>query len=324
MRRYLLLLGVLACGGQAASPVSAPVGEAFTGPWAPAPRTKDDDVVAEVGEQKIYVSDVERLARAAQLTARQATDDLIGQALLADEARRRGLLEDPEVIAATRDARARVFIDREFASKFAGPEDVPRADVDKAWTDPRVRYHFNHPEVRVVHYFRFKPGDDGPAGWAAAKAGIEALAARCASAPPASVDAFLELGDQVRQELKLPAEQAGTWTTRRGQTVPEFADAAFSIPAAGQISKPFKTKWGWDLIFLKQIEPPLQLDEDHAAAQIRSKIFEVSRSRAFTAWVDALVAKHRVTRHDERLDAVTVDSPLSLLPQAEAAAPPSP
>jgi hypothetical protein len=325
-RLAIIVLFVLAaCGGP--PPESRPVsqGEAYTGPWAPAPVSQDDLLVAEVGEQKIYASDVQRLARTTGQTARQATEDLIGQALLADEARRRGLMDDPEVVEAMRNARARVLIAREFAAKYTGPESVSMSDVEQAWKDARVQYHFNHPEVRVVHYYRFKAGEKAsPEQWAKAKAAIEAMAVRVAATPPHSEDAFVALGDLVKDEHQLEVEHSQIWTTLRGRTVEEFADAAFAVPAAGQVGKPFRTQWGWEMIYLKEIDPERHDDVNAAAPEIRKNIFEASRAKAFTTWADGLVARHKVVRHDERLADITVDSPLNLLPQEPATPAPAP
>lgn len=67
----------------------------------------------------------------------------------------------------------------------------------------------------------------------------------------------------------------GTGTTQR--MLPEFEDAAFSIEENGQYSKPFKTDYGYHIVYRVNLEP-LQSFED-MESQIRSRVNKDSRSQ---------------------------------------------
>jgi peptidyl-prolyl cis-trans isomerase D len=60
------------------------------------------------------------------------------------------------------------------------------------------------------------------------------------------------------------------WFTR-SQMVEPFADKAFSM-AAGEISEPVRTEFGWHVIKVEQIEPATTQSLEQAAASIRNKL----------------------------------------------------
>src|SRR5207249_2135135 len=118
-----------------------------------APR-ETGEVVATVDGTPIYAADVGRQMGARGQTAARALDELVGAELLAAAARRRGLVDDPEVIDARKRERVRAFLRREFEPTFKGPEDVPQQEVDEIYAMPAMRDYFDHGEYHRVAYVR--------------------------------------------------------------------------------------------------------------------------------------------------------------------------
>lgn len=323
-----LALGVAlgACGREPARrPAPILRSDPFEGSLSPPPG-KDAIVVATVGEDKIYADDVARYAAQAKCSPREAVDELVDLMLLAQEARRRGLTDDPEVIEARQQARVRAYLAQTFEAGFSKPADVPQEDVDFMWNKPEVRTHFDHAEVRIVTFARFPvdPKKGTPEEREAAHRAVLELARRVKATPPKDAAELVAMGEAVGKELGVPTSNAKVWTTPTGRTVPEFANATFAIPKVGDVSAPVETKWGWDLIYLMEIDPEEHLDKAQAAPEIREKIFGISRTRAFDAWVNKLVARRTIQRFDERLDALEIDAPLGMLDGTGAPASPIP
>jgi peptidyl-prolyl cis-trans isomerase C len=311
--RALVILG-LALAACAEPPPPPPIALVyrFEGSLSPSPGP-GALVVAEVGEDKIYDRDVAAHARAFGITPRQAVSELIDLTLLAQEARRQGLTDDPDVVDARKRARVLQLLRRTFAAEFDGPEDVPQEDVDIMWARNEVRLHFDHPEVRVVHYFRFlahkktaTPEEDE-----AAEAGARELEAKVRANPPRSKQAFLELGKAVAEARKLPHANSAYWTPRKGRAVAAFAEAVFAIPRVGAISPAVKTDWGWDLIYLEQIDPERHWTVQQAKPEIQRRIFPESRSKRFELWLDKMLAGRTIVRHDDNLAKIAVDVPIT-------------
>jgi hypothetical protein len=305
-----LLLLWCGCGTHAAKETVHPVvtaeDERFTGPWSPPP-ARDADVVAEVNGEKIYVADVERQAQARGQTPLQALDELIAAELLVEEARRKGLTDDPEVVAARRRERARLILDRDFAPTFDSPDQVPQAEVDAFWNMERVRTFYDHPEYHNVSYVRaptrLKTTDE--AELEAARALAQRFHDAAIAAHVTTSDAYFALADRLAKDwgVKLQHERYST-TEHKGPATPEFAAAAFSVSTAGELAKPARTDWGYDVLLLTEVIPARHTSKEEAAVEIRKQRFEAARRTAFLRWADGLVAQHQIERHDELLGGI--------------------
>ena len=93
MRLLWLALLCVGCGQRDEAPVpEARSGDHYAGPMNPA---RDSEVVASVNGERIYAVDVARQMAARGQTAEQAVAELVSAELLAQEAFRRGLADDP-------------------------------------------------------------------------------------------------------------------------------------------------------------------------------------------------------------------------------------
>lgn len=271
----------------------------WEGPLAPAPR-EGDAVVGTVDGTPIYASEVALQMAAEKQDARAALDALVERELLAGEARRRGLLEASETQEARRRARARRFVEEDFARSFDGPEDIPEDAVKRAWEHPMVRMHYDHPLAHVVRYCRLSP-DEG--------ARAEKLWAEVDAAHPADGDAF---STEVGRAYGKPLPTHRQTVIRESGLDPTFVEAAFSVSRQGELARPVRTPWGWDLLYLEDVIPERHTSFAEAEAEIRKGRFEPERAAAFVRWADGLAARLHIWRDDGWLARIEVASPLEL------------
>ena len=93
-------------------------------------------------------------------------------------------------------------------------------------------------------------------------------------------------------DVTLKGEQLGTGAV--GFTVQPFADAVFALQHEGEVSGVVETRFGFHVIFLKQILPARKVPFEQVAAELRAGVWPDFRRREFARFVDALIEKHKV------------------------------
>jgi len=91
-----------------------------------------------------------------------------------------------------------------------------------------------------------------------------------------------------KQHSKDPgsAAQGGKMTVSRGQTVPEFDKAAFSLDKDA-ISQPVKTQYGFHIIQpLSAVQPAKTTPLNEVRESIRQQLLQTKRNERMTAWVE--------------------------------------
>jgi peptidyl-prolyl cis-trans isomerase C len=82
------------------------------------------------------------------------------------------------------------------------------------------------------------------------------------------------------------AEQGGKLTVSRGQTVPEFDEAAFSLDV-NELSRPIKTQYGFHIIQpLGGTQPAKTTPLADVEEQIRQQLLQTKRNERMTEWVE--------------------------------------
>lgn len=309
MRAPLLVFLCVACGAKEAPAPAAPPGEAWRGSLSPPPAT-GAEVVATVNGESIYAADVARVMAARGLDAAAALDELVTQELLAVEARRRGLADDPEVVDTRRRERVRALMRRDFEPTFDGPEDIPADEIEQVWRMPNIRMYYDHDTFHTVAYVRAEVKKDAPAeAVAAARAAAQAFHDLAVAARPASKEAYFALAAKLPPGMKVTAAAKQVFgTSRKGPAVEEFARAAMELTTVGDVSPPFRTQWGWDVLYLVEILPERHTPKAEALLDIRKNRFDAARRLAYQRWVNGFLAKVRVQRNEALLEQVQVDS----------------
>jgi hypothetical protein len=255
------------------------------------------ETVALVDGRPIGADAVARQAAAAGTDARAALASLIDAELLAAEAERRGLVDDPDVI----EAGKRELVRRLLADGFE--RDVTPAvitDEELAKFYARARGRLDHPDVRLVrHVFvRFRKGDDE-----ARRRALRERMARVAERARAVHDAesFVALAPALSDgDVALKAEDVAT--ARDWQNFDQaFRAATFAIPAPGQSSGVVESAIGYHVIFYERLVPEEHIDFAHASDKLRETLWPDRQRREFGAWVDGRVDRHRITVFPDRL-----------------------
>jgi peptidyl-prolyl cis-trans isomerase C len=162
----------LACGWSCAAGTKGTPAE---GPAAfvaePAPDL--GPVVARVGGQPIFASELRAQSQRKGLPPRQALDELIRFQLLAERARERGIAEKITESQVPRSLLVQRLIEREF-DPGADPEDVPEQELRRLYALNKMRYV--HPRMVQVGVLSVYPPRGMPKPEAFAKARETALA----------------------------------------------------------------------------------------------------------------------------------------------------
>ena len=231
----------------AAALCSLAVGVAALSQETPA---EDDPVVATVNGAPVHRGEIEAAARALPQQMQQMPiqvlygmllDRVIDFRLLADEAERRNVDEDPTAQVALEQARAAVL--REFLVQQAIEEGMTEEKVRARYDEKKAEDGFAQEQVHARHIL-VETEDEAKA----AIAQIEGGADFAAVAQEHSIDSSSAAGGDL-----------GFIT--RDQVVPEFGEAAFALEA-GEISpEPVQSQFGWhviDVVERRTIEPTFE------------------------------------------------------------------
>jgi peptidyl-prolyl cis-trans isomerase C len=220
----------------------------------------DIPVVATVDGTPVHRTELEAAARGlpdqmrqmpAQMLYGMLLDRVIDFRLLANEAERQSMGDDPAVEAALAQARAAVL--REFLVQQTIEKGLTEDQLRARYEEKKAEDGFAREEVHARHIL--VPSEDE------AKAVIEQLQGGADFAA-------------VAQEHSVgPSAPAGgdLGFISRDQVVPEFAEAAFALAAGETSTAPVQTQFGWhviDVLERRNVEPSY----DETAPQLRQEL----------------------------------------------------
>ncbi len=322
MRRWvaaLALLFVFACEAPAPPPPPSPPSGA--GPLGA-------ETIARVADLPIHADQVARIAAAQSIPVTEARDLAIRDALLAAEARARGVDADRQVELAASGILARAIV-KEIAASAEAQGPVTDAELDEVtarhWTE------LDRPEAsRAVHAVVQPKKGASPDARAAALALAEAIrraiapavdAARRSEPPPQDprgpedpviavfrkAAADVPSGDlEVRVEALAPVVADGR-TLNEGERYDEtFAKAALQLTKRGDVSPVTETSFGFHVLLLLERIPGHTVPREERRAMVRDEVIS-ARARAAK---DQLLAGLRKSAAIDR----SVDAALALVP----------
>jgi hypothetical protein len=319
----LALVALAACGSTGDPPARSTA--AGPAPLATYDERADDRlVVARVDGVPVYGDCVAAQAAGLPLgddAARAAAlEQCVAFELLAQEARRRGLLSDRDAVEAQRREAVRALIATDFGPTLDRPEDIGDDELRRLW--PQLKRFYDRPEVRAALYCRARVGRKhkrgGPEDQAARALGEE-LAAGLRRARPASAAEFTRSCRELAGPRPVEASDRPYRFANQGDVDRVFGEAAFSLGGAGEMAGPVRTYYGWDIIYLTDVEPAVRRSLEQAADEIRDLLFydedfDGYRQSRFLAWAARLAQGARVEVFAARIPPPTDDDALGAQP----------
>lgn len=159
-------------------------------------------------------------------------------------------------------------------------------------TDKRL----NRGEVTVEHIMLLNPSVPSAEANAAVKKSMDEIYQKIKQG-----ESFEELAKQFSEDKSTAAKGGLLQKFGSGQlTSQEFEDAAFSLTEKGQVSEPFRSKFGWHIVKLIEKNPVPELDE--VKYDLESKIKKDERSLLITnSLAKKLRAKYEVKQNAKML-----------------------
>ncbi|HET6411149.1 MAG TPA: peptidylprolyl isomerase [Anaeromyxobacter sp.] len=304
MSRRLALVGLAALAAMSCSKKSGPAlakGDGFT--------ITADDFKARLDEQSPFLR-----ARYTTLERKKEfLDNLIRFELLAREADREGLRNDPDVQQTLRKIMVQKLVQRRFGEPTAG--DVPDADVQKFYDDHANEFH--RPKRVRASIVVFKAAADSPdrqKKLAAAKKALSSLeAAEKEKKDPA---AFTKLVADSSEDTatKQSGGDLGLKTAEEIEKAysKELAQAIFALKQ-GETSGVVETPEALYLARATLVQEEQNRTLDQVKTQIVARLSREKKSKEFDEWLSKLRDSARVKVDETALDAIVV-APAATVP----------
>lgn len=293
----LAATGLLACNSQ--GDAARPAGLVTSG------AKKEGPVLARVGSEAITVDDY--LARVEEQPPfvrqryntlerkKELLENIVRSELLAQEALRRGFLDDPEVQSTLKKVLVQKLMRVEFEQTDGSQ--IPEAEL-RAFYDANVTDYVKPERVRASHVFLAAAKNDANRG--KVKAEAQKLLAEIQRAelagPGRSVfaDKAKERSDDqttrtVGGDLLFRTHEE--LSTQWGQPV---AQAAFALENIGQVGTLVETDQGFHLIKLTGRQHALERTFEQVKGQIQNRLFREKRTKAFEDFVENLKSSTRI------------------------------
>ena len=246
-----------------------------------------------------------------------ALRQVVETAALGELARRRG-----EDRARWFERERRALLVRQLLRREVAVKDPPDArDLEEFRASyGRIRDWFVRPEIRTVAHLVIVLANPSagrapaePAAWEAARRAVEDLVPLARGA--ASAEAFEALRPVLEIRLRREWAAAGLPEAERPEVRTErigpfdrqgpydeaFLAASFGLPAAGAVSDPVRSAFGWHLLYLAEVLPPRNASFEEALPEMLERGRATMEFRRVEALRDKVRRRHPVQARAERL-----------------------
>lgn len=249
-------------------------------------------IAARVNGAPIFLKEIKDLIAETneRLSPKEAVDILVRNALLAQEAARRGYGEYPETKAARTAASARALLTSQIKEGIT-PENLDTKILQQCFEAEKKRY-IHGKKRRVVHFL----ARTGPNRLSKPKAQLIAIKAQKLASTAENEADFIRLvaplveegGKNVITE-KLPPFEADT---RR--YVRSFVEATFELSKVGDISPPVQTDFGRHIIFLAEEIPAVNRSLEEAEQEVLRDCIPKTRRRRAGEIMSRLLSENKI------------------------------
>ena len=247
---------------------------------------------------------------------REALQHLVDMELLAQKARKLGYMDHEALLAAKKTAAYKVL--EETFEREHQREHVPTSLLRQAYK-LNIR-RFVRPELRTFsHILVVFPAKDskkrkkvsgkesGPS-----EKDPELLAEKLSRAIHEKAveleelgkldrDVFFEIHRKMKDESNGFTLRAERGTAAEEQLVPEFAQLLFGLEKTGTVAGPVKTRFGFHVIFLEEIQPAIDRPFEEAKEEVLDNVFPEYRQSAFERYLKKLEQACPVKIHIENI-----------------------
>lgn len=224
----------------------------------------------------------ERYQETVNQNKRQFLDELIVDRLLYDEALKKNLDRDREVLEVVEEARKKILIARLLKEDVEDLVTIDESEMEAFYNANRES--FNVPEVLRASHILVKTEGEANEIVAELKKGanFEELARK------RSIDPTAKIGGDV-----------GYFT--ENQLVPEFEEICFSLQP-GELSEVVKTKFGYHVIMLTERKEPHVKDLSEVRDVVEQAIKRQKKAIRFNEYVERLKEESKITINDSLLE----------------------
>lgn len=258
-----------------------------------------DDVKAKLSEQPAFV----RARYDSPEKKREFVDSLVRFELLAQEARRRGLDQDPEVQAMLEKVLVQRLVQTVAEEAGASVEDAEA----RAFYDANLQEYVRPEQVRVRHLFLSAPSDaEGRARRKAEAAQLLASLKR----PGTPDEAFEEAVRAHSEDLETKGVGGDTGLRTREELESRggsaLAQNAFSLRTVGEVGTLVESERGFHLVKLIARQPALEQSFESVKPRIVNRLSAERRSKAVDELIASLRESTSVTIDDAMLEKLDV------------------
>ena len=170
---------------------------------------------------------------------------------------------------------------QKFVEQQTNGIEVTDAEVKDLYEKSKEQGRFDRPDtVDVAHILVQVDEDAGEEAWAEAKKEIDKAAERLKNG-----EDFATVAKEVSEDPG-SKDRGGTYEgVRKGQMVPEFDKLAFET-AVGDVTEPFKTKFGWHILTVNAKTPAGTTPFEEVADSLRNSKIQEKKREALTALLD--------------------------------------
>jgi peptidyl-prolyl cis-trans isomerase C len=277
------------------------------GKGTPVATFADDSITAEELKQKF--SEMSPFIRARYQTVEQRkeyVDNIARVELLAAEARRRGLQNEPEVVDAAKKMMVQKLIQKEFDEKKSAPAEAEVAEYYEKHKSDYVK-----PETtRLSDIFIAAP--KGNPERAKKKKQAEEVLAKAKANKPTDSAAFIALVRQHSEDTKTKPVDGDmrflTETDLTAQFSPPVTSAGAALKQLGDLSPVVETDQGFYILRFQGRQAAINHSLDQVKTQIQSRISFDKRQQNFNKFVETLKANAKYKLDEATLAKVEVDA----------------